>query len=397
MSEADCPPTNSSLVGNVLTAAVTYGGKAGGFVGGIADNVTFGITDGYGAKAGEYIGPVVFAGPIAYGACALHLFGSCDHEPSKANINMVNSIITSAIYESLQAEHDSGVTTQHMLANCTDPSKFRDNAGCLSCLNVRDELMSRRYALEQEALQISGDGDAVSLPNTYIQSLWNNFEPCEYACVSCGVGNSQQNSTIKIGSSFQASSTFTTSVRNKIKTASAQAVKNVSDMTGDLARAIKSDQACMSQDLSNRINNNISDKQIADVVNQSKVFQEINISGRSIWADRLEQGITAQTMSTYVGSLNVANKMYTSSEMKASQELVESNANFKELVNDLDQVIVSLSDIYKSTVGKTLIIVGTICIAVILIMLIYMVQNPAAADEMFDRATTRVNSAIGRG
>lgn len=381
MASDKCDGTNSSIVGRVFGEGRELGGGIGSYVG---SKISGG--NGTVAKIGQDVGGFFGGGgAIGYSYCkwGAKLIGdSCSSPPSKSISVLTNTIVSNAVYSAVLQCQDSSVTTQKMSANCSGGSNFGNNRGCTLCEDVRSTLLKKRYALQVDSLNRSGltvEPESFK-PNAMVSALWEgDFQPCEYVCDACGIGDVSQKSTIRVTSKCVSDDGFVQSVRDQIKTASSQAVQNISDVSGDIARLFASDQDCMISDLSARIENNITDSEISEVATSCVQNQQINITGNSLWANRLNEGITAQTMVTFAGSLDITDRMYTSSELSSSQELIQKNANIQELSDDLNSVIVSATSMFQSTTGRTLILVAGLAITAVLVLVMFAVSDPDGA------------------
>ena len=368
MAVCSDPPT---LVGSVLNASLTFGGKLGGVTG----------TE-IGTDIGRFFGG---GGLFGYEACHFHAItgGGCTKPPTVANISMYNSIFSDAFITAMINVETSGVTQQFIDYTCSgEEPGYNDNSGCNACTTTLNELLASREALEVEANQINPNYTIEYPGNAATQANMTTASFCASACRACYFENTFQNSTVNVSITAVNTEKFVESVRNNLTNSTKQTVKNVTDITGDLASVFKNDSDCIIANIASTISSKISDEQIVGLLTSSVDAQTLDISGLSVWTDRLKQGVTYQSVTSLVEQGSYFDSMYSTEDVTAAQNIVKENDTFNQLVNDLDETIVGMADIYKSTIGKTIMIVGLVMVGAVIIMVILFATNPKLMNDL---------------
>lgn len=366
-----CPPTNGSLVGQLVNLGSTVGGNLGGAIAGEP-----------GAQIGSFFGS---GGPVGDAACGV--FGGCEDPPTVANISMYNSIVTEALYRTILTCSDSTAAIQYQTITCsgTPAPGFSNNAGCRKCADVKGEYLERRRQLEQDALLVDSNYD-VQEPNADVLAFWLSeaFIPCRYACADCAFQETEQSATINVSTQCVDQSTFNQNVRNNITVATEQALTEVTDVFGDIAQLLNSSDNCIVANISDSINASITDEALNSLKSNIVTYQEFNITGQSIWVDKLVQGINANTMQTLVQNTGVTTNVYNTSAVQASQTIIEQNADLNELVTALTTTVVSSAEITSSLMSKVMIILVSIVGAILIVTVLWSIISPSTREKIAD-------------
>lgn len=381
----ECNGKNPSLVGRVLASGRTLGGRFGEGLGSGAEKLlTLNSTDNnFLGKAGRDVGAFMGGGGLlgyAYCKWGSKLFGgSCSEPPSKADIEMNNSIVSTALYQTILSCKDSSVSKQTLQAVCSSPTFNTQNAGCVSCQRARESLWANREQLQLDWLKISGSTTPLPGADAEVEALWADFEPCKYACQNCADSSIVQTGNVRATVGCVGSSTFNDEFRARLKEASSQAVANVSDVTGDLARLFSAETNCMVSSLTNRVNEAITDNQLDRLKQKVSDNQTINVTGNSIYMARVAQGISTSSISTFTAEVDVTSKMYTTEELDASQTLLDKNETVQDLAEDLVVSIGGFSSIFQQSIGKLIILLAIVATGVVLAVILFVAAEPELA------------------
>jgi hypothetical protein len=234
---------------------------------------------------------------------------------------------------------------------------------------------------DEDAAQIVSAGDPLARDDE-VEALWADFEPCKYACQNCADTSIVQKGNVRATVGCVGSSTFNDEFRARLKEASSQAVANVSDVTGDLARLFTADTNCMVESLTNRVNEAITDNELSRLKQKVVNNQTINVVGNSIYMARVVQGISSDSISTFTAEVDVSSKMYTSEELDASQTLVDKNATIQDLSQDLIVSLGGFDGIFQQAIGKLLILIAIVAVGVVLALVLFVSAEPDLAAAL---------------
>ena len=366
--QCDVPP---SLLGSVISAGQTFGDKLGG-------KLTGGST--VGRDIGKFLGGGGLFGPAA---CHIKWLtgGGCSKPPTEANIMMYNSIFTSALVTAMLNCKGQGTSTQFQSISCSPPEDFEQNIGCVAATETLSALLAAREQLETDANRIDPNYIRQE-PNAYVREVMTIGVFGNSACDWCVVNDISQNNTVNTDISCISSNEFVQEVRNNIKTSTSQMAGTATDVTGDIASVFKNDEDCVVANVASEISTSVTDQDITNLASTSVLAQEMIITGESVWMQRLVQGITYESVLTLVEDGQFFNNLYDSETEMAGQDILRKNESFNDLVNELDKTVVGLTNIFESTMGKTLIILGLFFIGITIILIIVFTTNPQLANDI---------------
>lgn len=353
-------------------AGQNLGGKIGQAIGG--DSAA-------GRDIGRFIGQ---GGIFGYAACRIHFLsgGGCSKPPTSANITMYNNIFSSAVFSAMTTCKGQGVSREYQSINCDTPAGFEQNLGCTSCTSAVSDILKARQDLEKQAHEVNPNY-VEQTPNAEVVKLLAPGEFCATSCKSCAFYDISQNDVVNTSITCVSSTNFVAKVRNNISVATTQMAKTATDVTGDLAGILSGESDCIVSNISNRINQRVSDDDIVNLASKAVNYQQINVTGRSVYMKRLKQAVSFEDVFTFVEQSNFFTAIYSQEETRAGQQAVVSNQNFNEILDDLSDSVKTGVSLVNSEFGQLLIGLVVAGAGVLIVGAILLTSNPELRHALF--------------
>ncbi len=251
---------------------------------------------------------------------------------------------------------------------------FESNATCRACIS--NILSSRKEEYTRYANLATAGIDVSNIPNINmdLHSASEEMRACgKDVCKACVIEDISQSNIVNVETSCQATNNIQNQVSQSLTNAITQKLSTNYDIFGSLANILGGrDVQTVTNQISNRVRQVITNNLITNVYNQAKNNQRfsVNVSGASLFRG-ISQRSTYNSIVTYLAQNNIFNSILSESEWKTLQTLHDSNNTTGLTTSGFITANQLFTDMLKSTMGYIILgVMVCMCLAVFYVIAI---------------------------
>ena len=238
-----------------------------------------------------------------------------------------------------------------------------ETEGCDECARIWSLLFTHRRAFSLEA-------------KTPPVSRVDLGDPCRFACRSNVVESVSQGASFALTTNCSTGQVLKQKVKDQVDASAAQAVRDVTDVSGSLARILSSNANCIKAEIKSVVESHLEVIDVDSLIGQCLAIQRVTVRGESAAVTGVSQALTTELIASIIEQKGVFNDISVTEKTLIEQDVVQQNAAIRDLVENLSKTVTGTVDLFGSTIVKGILTAAILVVGAIILYVIWFYLIP---------------------